>query len=101
MYPLVRRCMLLLLLLPAAAWSQQTADPSVSTSEQPIPVAEGAPVDTATVETPDGEIEEVVDPDAMPAAVESLSESSTSPPDDYRASEQISDDLSVSFPVDI
>ncbi len=95
MLPLVRRCLLLLLLLPVAAWAQQTADSSVSTAEEQPAAEEQIPGKEPEVEVTPGS-------GAEQPPEETVSESgSVTPPDEYRASEQISDDLSVSFPVDI
>ena len=59
------------------------------------------PEDTTldTAATPDAETEVSPATPARPAANEGAT--NAGPADDYRASEQISDDLSVSFPVDI
>ena len=73
----------LLLLAAAAAWSQPATDgdsetaPATSTQE---PVAGGNPDDAGA--------------DSAPVAP-------ARSPSDYRSSEKISEDLSVSFPVDI
>jgi hypothetical protein len=72
----------LLLATAAAAWQDDT--PTV-----PVP-ADAATAVQAPAGDPAGD-----DPQAPPLLPADLS------PDDYQASEQISEDLSVSFPVDI
>jgi hypothetical protein len=88
MLTLLFRSVLLLALLTSSSWAQQTADSTVSTAEE------------ATAETASEAATDVTEPEPEPEP-EPEQERVISPPDEYRASEQISDDSSVSFPVDI
>ncbi len=72
-----------LLLTAVAAWSQ------------PLPDAEGDATTTAPQQNP-GPNTDIGD-----AAADTAPSQTGRSPGDYRASEQISEDLSVSFPVDI
>ncbi|MCZ6828669.1 MAG: hypothetical protein O7F73_03640 [Gammaproteobacteria bacterium] len=85
---MVWKSLLILMLMTAASWAQQTADSSVSTEGE-----QAASEEKPSVAEVDSELD--------PQPEETEGETSISPPDEYRASEQISDDLSVSFPVDI
>jgi hypothetical protein len=117
MFTVVWRTVLaVLLLITAASWAQQTPDSGVSTAGTP---ATGAPTagmpatgtPAAGKETPAPEAESGLNNE--PEVTEAASEAEpppgetagepgpVTPPGEYRASEQISDDLSVSFPVDI
>ena len=114
MSTVVLRTVLVLMLTTAASWAQQTPDSSVSTAEEqasaadrPVLVgvdsevnrqAEVTEVDSAANRK--AEVT-VVDSEADPQPEETASETSISRPEEYRASEQISEDLPVSFPVDI
>ena len=71
---------LLLLAVPSTAVNAQSAQPPEGAAQEAPPVETAAP------------------PEVDASAVAS---DPTRPPDDYEASEQISEDLSVSFPVDI
>ena len=85
------RSVLLLVLLTSSSWAQQTADSTVST-------AEGSEVGEAASEATAEARSEAAPDTTLP---EQEQERVITPPDEYRASEQISDDSSVSFPVDI
>jgi hypothetical protein len=88
MFAVTWRTVLVLALMAAPAWAQQTPDSDVSGTGDEAPVPEAADAGAAqTAEVPDTEPPEET--------------GTVTPPDQYRASEQISDDLSVSFPVDI
>ena len=85
MFTLSRISLLVLLLLSQVSAAQQTQDSAVSTAgEETVTTAETDPLATAA--------------EAEPAPAEPAPSRA---PGEYRASEQISDDLSVSFPVDI
>jgi hypothetical protein len=71
---------LLLLAVPSTAVNAQSAQPPEGAAQEVLP------------------IEAAAQPEADASAVAS---DPARPPDDYEASEQISEDLSVSFPVDI
>lgn len=64
---------------------------------QPAPEPDGAAESTATAAPGDGTAESTV----MAAPGDGAAAAGEEPPDEYEASEQISEDLSVSFPVDI
>jgi len=71
---------LLLLAVPSTAVNAQRAQPPEGAAQEALPIEAAAQPDAdAAAEAPD----------------------TARPPDDYEASEQISEDLSVSFPVDI
>ena len=61
----------------------------------------GAETSQTETETPQTETETPRTEADPPPAEPAKSDASTAAPDDYRASRQISEDLSVSFPVDI
>ena len=97
------------LLLLAGSWSlaQQEEPPIIETTGSTEGETAGETIpEPATAEpatgSPEGGIppEEVIPEPAPTAAEDSAADADTSP-FDYRASEQISEDLSVSFPVDI
>lgn len=85
MFTLPRISLLILLLLSQVSTAQQTESSTVSTVKEGIVTAE----ETAPPET-------AAEPEPVPAEPPTVTA-----PGEYRASEQISDDLSVSFPVDI
>jgi len=85
MFTLSRISLLILLLLSQISTAQQTENSTVSTpGKEAVTAAETDPLaETAAAEP--------APPEPAPSRA----------PGEYRASEQISDDLSVSFPVDI
>jgi hypothetical protein len=91
-----RAGLLVLLLITAPGWAQQTPDSDVTETGEAVALDTG-PEDgvEAGADLP----EEV--PVAGPGESAAAEPETVVPPDQYRASEQISDDLSVSFPVDI
>jgi hypothetical protein len=94
------RGVLLVVLLTNASWAQQTGDSTVSTAEET-----SVPGEESAVIGPEDEKAAATDAKApaesAPLPAEPEPERVISPPGEYRASEQISDDSSVSFPVDI
>ena len=107
MFTVVWRTVLaVLLLITAASWAQQTPDSGVSTAVAPAAGAPAAGKEPPTPETESGVNNEPevtgAASEAVPPPRETADEPDpATPPGEYRASEQISDDLSVSFPVDI
>jgi len=116
MFSVVWKSLLASILMTAVSWAQQTADSSVSSAGKPS-TAEAQTVVTDPDSQADPQPEktgprpekadsrpEKADPPpekVEPPPAETDSETRITPPDKYRASERISDDLSVSFPVDI
>jgi hypothetical protein len=100
MLTLLCRGVLLVMLLTSAVWAQQTPDSTVSTEEEAI-VGEAESAVSGAEDERAAETGTESNPGGEPLPAEPAEESVASPPDEYRPSEQISDDSSVSFPVDI
>ena len=106
MHTACRNMLFVLALAATASWGQQAEEDSATAGERAatgeVQSSAGAEQTTISGEQPVEQQPTTVDDagadDQLP---EPEVETAVSPPSDYRPSEEISDDLSVSFPVDI